>query len=362
MNEKKWNNLSRHEFVKGMSEGLRHRCGVKSGDALLVAVSGGADSVALLRGMRLLSEKRGWRMRLVVGHVQHHLRGDDAEGDARFVKEVCEELGVEYVRADLDLSEAKNVEGDARVERYRVLVEMAEREGCGVIVTAHHADDQLETMLMRMLRGSGVKGMRGIAWKRKMYGTDVKLIRPMLGIDKKVAVDFLEEIRKVKGEMGGGDAANGSGQTSGGGWREDHTNMDVTRLRARLRHEVLPILKDIREDAGVKAVQLADHMRELDGWLKEELVKAREVFVKPMDNGYSLDRGAARMVNKLIVSTLIRDLVRELGVDTDRSGERELGPIVKAVRDKSGEERVFGLNGGVEVRVGKIEVFIYGRD
>ncbi|MEM6391973.1 MAG: tRNA lysidine(34) synthetase TilS [Planctomycetota bacterium] len=238
--------LAYHGLLRGLTVGLRRRCEVGAGDRLLVAVSGGADSVALLRALHGLAGRRRWALGLVVGHVQHHLRGEDAEGDAGFVAELADGLGVEFVRRDLDPSGwTGNMEEAAREGRYAALREMALEAGCGLVVTAHHADDQLETLLMRLARGTGVEGLRGIAWRRGLAGTADDgpwLVRPMLGVTRAAVVDYLERL--------------------GQGWREDASNGDVSRARARLRAEVVPGLRALNPKVAEHAVGLADRVAE----------------------------------------------------------------------------------------------------
>ena len=146
------------------------------------------------------------------------------------------------------------MEAAARDARYAALREVAVQVGAGYVATAHHADDQLETLLMAILRGTTLRGLRGIAWERPLTaegaltpgggGTSggVRLIRPMLAATHADAVAFLQQLDQP--------------------WREDPTNTDRTRTRARLRHEVLPVLRDLRPSVARKAVELTDHIRD----------------------------------------------------------------------------------------------------
>lgn len=248
-----------HPLVRSLTRSLRRRCGVSEGGRLLVAVSGGADSVALLRALALLAPRRRWRLSLVVGHVQHHLRRE-AEGDAAFVEGLAKACRLPFDRRDLALhpeaphgcAQTTNLEALARDARYTALAEMALSSDCGFVATAHHADDQLETLLMRVMRGAGVAGMRGIAWRRGL-ADGVTLIRPMLGVTHADAIDFLHRLDQS--------------------WQEDHTNADITRTRARLRRDVLPVLRELRPSVARKAVELGDAMRRaqtiLDDWGKK---------------------------------------------------------------------------------------------
>ncbi|MEM7627582.1 MAG: tRNA lysidine(34) synthetase TilS [Planctomycetota bacterium] len=229
-------------LVRAVVHGLRHRGGVREGDHVLVACSGGADSVALLRSLHLLHRRRKWNLSLTVAHVQHHLRPEEAaEGDAAFVAALAEQLELPHRRRDIAPgSDAGNTEANAREHRYASLAEIAREIGAGFVATAHHADDQLETLLMAILRGTTAKGLRGIAWRRPLADS-VTLIRPMLGATHADAVALLDHL--------------------GQPWREDATNLDRSRTRARLRHEVLPVLRELRPSVARKAVELSDALR-----------------------------------------------------------------------------------------------------
>lgn len=253
-----------HRLVASIASALRRRCGVREGDHLLAAVSGGPDSIAMLRALRLLAPRRTWRLQLHVGHVQHHLRGTAAEMDAQFVAELADRLHLPLHRLDLDLRHnSGNLEARARHERYLALAQMARQAGAKFVATAHHGDDQLETMLMRILRGTQIEGLRGIAWQCPLSqltrnrsaivpnnrdrnlptACNPIVIRPMLGSDHATACHFLN--------------------TLGQPWRDDLSNKDRSRTRARLRLEVLPVLRDLRPSAARKAVELADHLRQI---------------------------------------------------------------------------------------------------
>jgi len=230
-------------LLRSITHGLRHRCGVGEGDRLLIACSGGADSVAMLRALHLLHQRRRWQLTLTVAHVQHHLRPDDlAEGDATFVQQLATELGLAHLRRDIHPGkEAGNAEANARQLRYQALADMARQVDATHIATAHHGDDQLETVLMALLRGTTAKGLRGIAWQRPLENGP-PLIRPLLGATHAQALSFLTQLDQP--------------------WREDTTNQDRSRTRARLRHDVLPILRELRPSVARKVVEMTDSLRD----------------------------------------------------------------------------------------------------
>lgn len=186
---------------------------------LLVAVSGGADSVALLAALRRLVPS-GLERRLIVAHAEHDLR-DSAGNDRVFVADLAERYGLPFiwrrvgVRAD-DGNEG--IEGRARRLRYAFLLEAAEAHGARHVLVGHTADDQAETILQRMLRGTGLAGIGGMARAREL-GTGIGLLRPLLEVRREAARQFLECL--------------------GEPWQEDPTNADGRHARNFIRRDVL---------------------------------------------------------------------------------------------------------------------------
>lgn len=326
-----------HPLMRQLAASLRSRCGVGEGASIVVGCSGGADSVALLRALAILAPRRRWRLKLIVCHVQHHLREDAAENDAATVSKLASELGLAYQRCDIRPADLPgNVEANARKLRYRALTQVAVDRGAGFVATAHHADDQLETLLMRFLRGASLDGMRGIAWRRRLRTDDpdrrIYAIRPMLGASRRDAVNLLNLLDQP--------------------WREDATNADLSRTRARLRHQVVPLLKAIRADAADKAVSLTDqveHLRELVQAQVEAASNARPEAVHHLDD---MPREQARSLNPIVLTQMLRRDLIKAGASRDRLPGHALRPVVEAVRDSEGGVRTFTFSGGVTIEVG----------
>lgn len=221
---------------------------MESGDHIIIGVSGGADSVCLLLLLKELRERLKISMQAL--HVEHGIRGEDSREDARFVRQLCqrEEIDCEIVSVDVPAYAASaglGMEEAARILRYRCFAEAAERnckEGkkCSV-ATAHHADDNAETLLFHLIRGSSIDGLGGMRPVR-MLSEDVRLIRPLLAVTRAQIETYLE--------------------TRGQAYCVDLTNKDLTYSRNRIRHAVLPELCRVND----RAVQ---HMAESAAELKE---------------------------------------------------------------------------------------------
>jgi tRNA(Ile)-lysidine synthase len=191
---------------------------------VLVAVSGGADSVALLRILaRLKAPGPG---RLAVAHFNHALRGADSLADEQFVAALAESLGLpchlgRAAPAELQNAAADGLEAAARAARYDFLQATAEAVGARYLVTAHTADDQAETILHRILRGTGLAGLTGIGRVRTL-GPAVTAIRPLLGVRRREVLDYLAAIDQP--------------------YRDDSSNAELRFTRNRIRHRLLPLL------------------------------------------------------------------------------------------------------------------------
>jgi tRNA(Ile)-lysidine synthase len=194
---------------------------IASGDRIGVAVSGGADSVALLRILQNLREELG--VTLLVVHFDHMLRGEDSRADAEFVRDLAGTLNLRIVTASEDVSAAAalrgwNLEDAARRLRYAFFENVSASGQATRIAVAHTAQDQAETVLAHLIRGTGPTGLAGI------YPKVGSVIRPLLGIQRQDLRDYLKSLNQP--------------------WREDATNRDTRRQRARIREQLIPLLEN----------------------------------------------------------------------------------------------------------------------
>ena len=185
---------------------------------ILAAVSGGADSVALLH---LLMQSFPPEGKLAVAHVNHGLRGADSDADAEFVRSLAKEYGLRYFEYRLEAGTTLS-ENSARNLRYDFLTRQAEQIGFRYLATAHTADDQTETVLHRILRGTGLLGLSGIVSLRLLTPA-VTLLRPLLHLRRKTILAYLESQGKT--------------------FREDKTNWENQFTRNRIRNQLLPMLR-----------------------------------------------------------------------------------------------------------------------
>lgn len=236
------------------------------GDGVVAAVSGGADSVAMLLALNLLREELGIDLRVL--HVNHGLRGEESDRDEALVAETAGRLGIpgEAVRIDLKAEageDKRSLQELAREVRYRKLEEAAERWGFSRIAVGHNADDQVETILENLLRGSGIDGLSGIPYKRG------RIIRPLLEVPRREIEEFL-----------GREQVN---------FCVDSSNLKTVYLRNRVRLELVPLLKQYNPNLTATLHRTAAALRE-DASLLEQLTRSA---VSGM--GIIVDEGSIRI-------------------------------------------------------------------
>ena len=263
------------------------------GDRVLVAVSGGPDSVALLHLLYDLREEL--ELRLEVAHLQHGIRGAEAQEDARFVAELAQKLGLPFHLKEVNLRQIKsaagkgNLEALARAERYRFFEAVARERNLGKIATAHTQDDQAETVLMWLLRGSGLKGLGGMPPTHQLDGTNIEsascpvVIRPLLGVSRTEIEEYLNERHLT--------------------FRLDRSNQDLSFLRNWIRLKLIPQLKEkMDRNLPSRLAQQAELIREEDDLL-DALANAA---INEIRTAEGMNRGSLLKHSKAMQRRLLR--------------------------------------------------------
>lgn len=232
-------------FERKLRTALR-RLGVDAGSTVVAAVSGGADSTALLDALVRLRNEKGQPKKIIAAHLNHRLRGEESDDDEDFARELAERLNVEFFFERTDVAEEalrdhKNLEATARKLRYQFLRRCAEARSAEYVMTAHSRDDQAETVLMRLMRGSGMHGLRGIHPDMPL-GPTVRLLRPMLSISRTEVVEYCE-----RHDLN---------------WRTDSSNFSIDLTRNRVRLELLPLLRSFNPRIDQTLAREAELMRD----------------------------------------------------------------------------------------------------
>ncbi len=292
------------DILSRVEETVKKHYMLYGGERVLVALSGGPDSVCLLHVLNRM--KDNWRLRLHALYIDHGLREEAAE-EAEFCKELAVELGVGFSSHSIDVKgfaeqEGLGIQEAARILRYRLLEEEAIRQDFDRIATGHHADDQAETILIRLLRGTGPVGLAGIPPVRG------KVIRPLIELERWMIEDYLRE--------------------QGLRYMMDASNLKRDYLRNRVRLDLMPILKRFNPKIVNSLYRTAQILREENDFIEIKVTKALmrlisrkdseriELFLAPMENleRVILRRALMRAINEVkslrgISSDHIEDII-----------------------------------------------------
>jgi tRNA(Ile)-lysidine synthase len=273
-------------------------------DRLLLAVSGGPDSTALLNAFWSLRAEGCIKSELLCAHLNHRLRGQESEADEEFVVSEAKGLGIDIVTRRLDVNRYASthklsIETAARKWRIETLSEIAKQNGCMCIATGHHKNDNAETVIQRLMRGTGFRGLAGIHPRRK-FESSIYFIRPLLC--------FTEE--RIKQYLRGRNLR----------WRTDSSNLNTEFRRNFIRHHLLPeIQKDCTELIVEQLWQLSCQMRGFQQYLERQVEPQWSKLVKLSAGKVSIDLPAFQLLPEPVKVELVRRTLSALG-----SGEGSL--------------------------------------
>lgn len=262
---------------------------INKGDSVLVGLSGGADSVCLFLMLLNLSKQLAFNLYAV--HVNHSIRGESAKRDEDFSKALCEKYGVECAIYTEDViqyakDEKLTVEEAGRIIRYNIFEKEAKKHNNAKIAVAHHMNDQAETVLFNIIRGSGLKGVSGITPVRN------NIIRPILCITKEEIVKYLDELNQS--------------------YCTDETNEDTNYSRNAIRNIIIKQLEKIQSESVSHIALTADEIREADEYIKEiaETIFTNNVTFK--DSIYTIPIKTLKEEKKVVMRYVIRIIIGKL--------------------------------------------------
>ncbi|KAA9003609.1 tRNA lysidine(34) synthetase TilS [Paenibacillus spiritus] len=287
-----WNRL-----VRAVEEAAGEHGLWKANDRIVVAVSGGPDSVALLHVLRHIS-LHSLPLSLICAHADHGFR-EESRAEAELVRKMADELGLPLETAELHVpahlaESGLGPEGTARELRYAFLAEAAARHGATGIALGHHADDQAETVLLRLLRGSGPTGLAGMRWRRPYK--KVELLRPLLRIQKAELVGVCRE--------------------QGFPFAEDASNLQSLYVRNAVRLEILPFLEKYSPRLGQSLNQLAEIAAAEDDYMEASAEKLYLKIARREGERISFDRHAFAGEASALQRRLIKLILNYLSADT----------------------------------------------
>jgi len=267
-------------------------------DARLVAgISGGPDSMALLHVLLGLNREHGYTLDISMAHLHHGLRGHDADADAAFVAAAADAMALPCIIERCDIPKLQAIQGGsveelARRERYAFYQRVCAAQGAQVIALGHHADDNAETVLHRIIRGTGLRGVAGIAPRRTAQrGSAITVVRPLLNIGRGDILRYL------------GD--------EGIAYCEDETNASHDGTRNRIRNELLPRLEaDYNPQVRDALLRLAEQARWVEQYIRETVEKTfRSLIISRTDQELVLNASALARKGRIVQAELVRHAI-----------------------------------------------------
>ncbi|NTW53772.1 MAG: tRNA lysidine(34) synthetase TilS [Chlorobaculum sp.] len=307
---------------KKFLENIRRQALVAHGDAVLLAVSGGPDSMALLHLFAAVAPVL--RCRLGVAHCNFTLRGEASDGDEAFVRDSCAALGLDcharrFDTASVSAARKKSVEETARLLRYEFFDELCHEAGFTRIATGHHSGDNAETVLFNLFRGAAAAGLRGI---RSKHG---KIIRPLLPFSRREIIAYLEE-KKI-------------------GWRSDYTNEGDDYDRNFIRNRVIPVIEERFAHKFAPSMQrISEQAGELEAFIELHISRLLEANPGLDLAGGKLHVGAMRQLSMFERKEILKRALKLQGLPVE---SQVLSRIVGLLESQAG--RSVQVGSGVEV-------------
>ena len=267
---------------------------VKKGNSVVLGVSGGADSICMLKILSDLQKRLGISMYVL--HINHQIRGEEADEDAAFVKKICTKFKVPHRIINVDVpalaeAEGLSVEEAGRYIRYDEFSKYAYEVGATKIAVAHNSNDNAETVLMNLARGTGIKGLGGIPPKREMEdanGNIVEVIRPILCLSRKEIEQYLKE-NEIE-------------------YRNDSTNDSTDYTRNKIRLEIMPILENINDNAMQNITNASNELADTSEYIEKDVDEAYDEYVSE-ENGKLFLSDESFAIDPIVLTGVIRKMI-----------------------------------------------------
>ncbi|MBU1195511.1 MAG: tRNA lysidine(34) synthetase TilS [Proteobacteria bacterium] len=307
-------------------------------DAVLAAVSGGPDSVALIRALMAFREEYG--LRLGVVHLNHQLRKDAALRDQEFVRKLAATLDLPFYTEQMDVktyarTNRLSIETAGRKLRYQFFEKTAQNEGYCKIATGHHKDDNAEQVLMNLLRGSGPKGLSGIPPVR-----GDTFIRPLIRVSKLQIRQFLEACEQP--------------------FVTDESNTDLHYLRNKIRHQLIPHLQEEYNPEIVDALDRLSHIlrQEETLWKKQTIQQLNQCVIKKTSQQLILSKPQMKKMDQAILQRVFRMAIKQIKSDLNRISHTHINdciqfcfnPSAGSSLDLPGRIRVYKTQDTIEIK------------
>jgi len=300
-----------------------------------VAVSGGPDSVCLLHTLVKLREKLG--IRLHVAHLNHQLRGAEAEADAQYVSDLAHHLGVPATIEQRDVrayqaQQHVSVEEAAREVRYTFLAQVAKSIGASQAAVGHTVDDHIETILMHLIRGTGTKGLRGLkpCSRWQSAGNSLTIIRPLLQVGREETADYCRHHQLMP--------------------RVDVSNLSLSPLRNRIRHQLLPLLRSYNPGVAEALLRTGRIASDDLAFIDKEMSRIWDEVAQKQENTIILDKEKFLELPSALKRHLLRTSIERLLGDVRDIETRHIEQIMDALTKSAGKR--LNLPGGLIFSIG----------
>jgi len=317
------------DLIESILRTTRNYSMLRSGDVVLAAVSGGSDSVYMLNA--LLKLKNKFKIKeVIVCNMDHGLRGKESKEDSLFVKKLAGQLGLKFIHKKLALKGKRHKELSpeemAREKRYDFFKKAARAAGANVVATGHTLDDQAETVLMRLIKGSSLKGIVGISPVREESG--IRFIRPLIELEKAQIMRCLE--------------------ISGAKHRVDKTNFEDIYFRNIVRDKIIPFLEKYNPRLKRVLSNLAEHLREDFEFITDAKDEAARRTIKSDGKSVKIDLRDIIVQPRAIQKEILRDMLDKSGGLVKKLSFRHWKEMEALIRNKEKGKSV-DLPGGIRI-------------